>query len=113
MVKRIACIIAVVFFATTVPVIAAKEGKTGPDPNQAAYEHANENAKFKRAEDLKDKEVKDAEKKAEKEKKRLEKEAKKEAKKKEKEAKEAAKKAEKEKKRLEKEAKKVKEGLLQ
>ncbi len=96
MAKRIAVwIVAVMFFVGVTPIFAENDDKGGPSPSAKAYEHANEHARFKRTEGLKDKEAMKAEKEAEK--------AAKEAKKREEKAK---KEAEKEKKRVEKEAKK-------
>ena len=91
MVKKIAVwIIAVIFFAGVTPIFAAGEGKSGPNPNKEAYEHASDRARFKRGEDLKDKdkeaqkakrEVEKAHRKAEKEAKKKQKEAEKKARK--------------------------------
>ncbi|MFA5146815.1 MAG: hypothetical protein WC515_05560 [Candidatus Omnitrophota bacterium] len=102
MMKRIAVwIIAVMFFAGTTPIFAADESKGGPDPNKEAYEHASEKARFKRTEDLKDKDAIKAAKKAEKEAERAKREAEKAKRKAEKEAK-------KKQKEMERKAKKTK-----
>lgn len=99
MLKRIAVfLVAVIFFAGSVPVFADGEDKGGPNPNEKAYEHANEHAKFKRLEDVKNKETGKAKKEAEKAKKAEEKakrDAEKEAKKKDKEARKELKKGKK------------------
>lgn len=68
-------------------VFAARDGKKGPD--KKAYEHASDRAKFKRTEEVKDKDAEKAEKeekKAERERIRAEKRAEKEARKAEKKA---------------------------
>jgi len=65
--KMAAWIVAVMFFAGTIPTFALDEGKNGPNPNKEAYEHANEHAKFKRTENMKDKEAIKAEKEAKRE----------------------------------------------
>lgn len=116
MVKRIAVwIVAGMFFAGTVPAFAADKEKSGPTPNEEAYEHANERARFKRTEDAKGHEVAKTAKETEKETKKTEAEAekaKKEAEQKaEKAKKEAEKAAEKAKKDAEKEAKKQHKGM--
>lgn len=105
MVKRIAVwIIAVMFFASTTPIFALDEGKSGPNPSKKAYEHANENARFKRTENLKDKGAVKAEKEAKKKSEKAKKEE-------EKAKQEAEKNAEKKQKEMEREVKKVKKGL--
>ena len=64
MIKRIvAWVIAIMFFAGVTPVFAEKGGKGGgPNPSQKAYEHANDNAKFKRSGDVAGEEGEKAEK---------------------------------------------------
>lgn len=111
MVKRIAIwILAVIFFSTATPVFAEYEMKGNPDPNKKAYEHASKNARFNRAEDLKNKEAMKAERAAKKEAEK----AKREAEKAKREALKAQKKAEKELKKkqkaMEKEARKAGKG---
>jgi len=86
--RRIAIwLIAVIFFAGTTPIFAADEDKSSPTPNKEAYEHANENARFNRTGDLKDKEAMKAARKAEKETEKTKKEADRAQRKAEKEAK--------------------------
>jgi hypothetical protein len=120
MVKRtVVWIIVVMFFAGITPIFAKDGGGKVPNPNEKAYEHANENARFKRTGDVKGKEAEKVKersvKEAEKAKKEVEKKAEKEKKEAEKKIEKAKRVAEKEAKKkqkeMEKEARKVEEGL--
>ena len=101
MLNRFIAFICIVFLVLPGLSYARKENKTAPDPNESAYEHANEHARFKRdVNDSKKKkvkrEVKKAKKKARKEVKKSEGKIGKKAKKAEKKAKKNKRKAEKE-----------------
>ena len=105
MAKRIAVwVVMVMFFAGTVPAFAKDGGGKGPNPSEKAYEHANDNAKFKRTADVKAKDTEDAAKKADKEARKAKKEAEEKAEKDKKMADKEAKKAEKEAKKKQKDA---------
>ena len=58
--KKIFMLILSFFLLIASPVFAAKGGGKGPhpDPNPSAYEHANDNARFKRDADWKSKKEK-------------------------------------------------------
>jgi len=96
-------IVVLMFFISTTPAFAKYEKGKSPDPSKKAYEHANENARFKRTGDVKTEDAEKAVKRSEKEAQKAKKEAEKKA---EKEKKAAEKKAQKERKEAEKEAKK-------
>lgn len=100
--KIVFLLCSILFILPPMTAAAAKGGHgnensgKGPQPNQAAYQHANENAKFKRLNDenaVKNQEIEENAKRLEKEKAKAKKEAERAKKKAEKEAERAKKKA--------------------
>lgn len=94
------------FLSGTIPAFARHEDKKAPAPNESAYEHASDMAKFKRVEGA-DKEARKTKMEAEREARKAEKQAEKEARKAEKETQKAEKAANKEARRAGKEARKA------
>lgn len=107
--------VVIMFFVSVSPVFAADEAKSGPTPSKNAYEHANQNAKFMRTGDLKEKDAqkasKDAEKEAAKAKKEVERKAEKAKKEAEKTKKTAEKEAKNKQKEMQKQGKKMQKNL--